>query len=36
MKGESIIGRSGFEEFIYDEEGLYDLILDVFYTEVDA
>ncbi len=36
MKGESIIGRSGFEEFIYDEESLYDLILDVFYTEVDA
>ena len=36
MKGESIIGRSGFEEFIYDEDGLYDLIIDVFYTEVDA
>lgn len=36
MKGESIIGRSGFEEFIYDEEALYDLIIDVFYTEVDA
>lgn len=36
MKGESIIGRSGFEEFIYDEDALYDLIIDVFYTEVDA
>ncbi|WP_051199369.1 LCP family protein [Butyrivibrio fibrisolvens] len=36
MKGENIIGRSGFEEFIYDEDGLYDLIIDVFYTEVDA
>lgn len=36
MKGDSIIGRSGFEEFIYDEEALYDLIIDVFYTEVDA
>ncbi|WP_196229292.1 LCP family protein [Butyrivibrio fibrisolvens] len=36
MKGESIIGRSGFEEFIYDEDELYDLIIDVFYTEVDA
>lgn len=36
MKGESIIGKSGFEEFIYDEEGLYDLIIDVFYTEVDS
>ena len=36
MKGESIIGRSGFEEFVYDEDALYDLIIDVFYTEVDA
>ncbi len=36
MKGESVIGDSGFEEFIYDEDGLYDLIIDVFYTEVDA
>ncbi|MCR5770006.1 MAG: LCP family protein, partial [Butyrivibrio sp.] len=36
MKGESIIGESGFEEFIYDEESLYDLIIDVFYDEVDA
>jgi len=33
LQGETIRGDEGFEEFYYDDEYLYDLIIDIFYKE---
>lgn len=34
LKGETTTGDQGFEEFSYDENALYELMLEVFYEEV--
>ena len=34
LKGETTVGDQGFEEFHYDEDALYDLMIQVFYEEV--
>ena len=34
LKGETVMGEK-FEEFYHDEEALYELILEVFYEEVE-
>lgn len=34
LKGETITGDQGFEEFHYDEDALYETMLEVFYEEV--
>lgn len=34
LKGETTTGDQGFEEFSYDEDALYELMLEVFYEEV--
>lgn len=34
LKGETVTGDQGFEEFNYDEDALYELMLEVFYEEV--
>ena len=34
LKGETTTGDQGFEEFRYDEDALYELMLEVFYEEV--
>jgi len=33
--GETVLGDEGFEEFYYDEDLLYDLIINTFYREVE-
>jgi len=35
MEGTTIVGESGFEEFTCDEDALYDLIVKIFYEEVN-
>ena len=34
LQGETKMGDQGFEEFYYDEDALYEMMLQVFYTEV--
>lgn len=34
LKGETTVGDQGYEEFHYDEQALYDLMIRVFYEEV--
>ncbi len=34
LEGETTTGDQGFEEFTYDEDALYELMLEVFYEEV--
>ena len=36
VPGESQVGSDGHEEFYVDEEAFYDLIIRIFYEEVDA
>lgn len=35
LEGETVVGRRDFEEFHVDERALYDLIINVFYEEVE-
>ena len=35
LEGETVVGRRNFEEFHVDEQALYDLIIRVFYEEVE-
>lgn len=35
LRGETIIGGGGFEEYIVDDDALYELIIDIFYEKVE-
>lgn len=35
IPGQNTMGESGYEEYIVDEDGLYDLIIQIFYKEVE-
>jgi hypothetical protein len=36
VPGETTVGEDGYEEYHVDEEAFYDLIIQVFYEEVEA